>query len=215
MWYILSTCLILLQCKSGGDGWRGLQGGRSPFPLPFSQGPDQHFCCHQFCGFDICFVSCAHKGAKPISFCWPQPKEESRSSEILVVTFGSKRLVSDFSLKALESTDPDWHLPVEMFLALIGPLHALKLTSSNFTSLLHDGKQFYTCLISLTGYVQMSLESRGNIWLYLQALFLGPLSAVEARKLSERMLKFLMLKLVFIAAVSGPGMPDIALWVSW
>jgi hypothetical protein len=44
---------------------------------------------------------------------------------------------------------------------------------------------------------------------------LGPLSAIEAGKLSERMLKFLMLKLVFIAAVSGPGMPDVALWVTW
>lgn len=48
-----------------------------------------------------------------------------------------------------------------------------------------------------------------------KALFLGPLSAIEAGKLSERMLKFLMLKLVFIAAVSGPGMPDVALWVTW
>ena len=46
-------------------------------------------------------------------------------------------------------------------------------------------------------------------------MFLGPLSAIEAGKLSERMLKFLMLKLVFIAAVSGPDMPEIAMWVSW
>ena len=49
----------------------------------------------------------------------------------------------------------------------------------------------------------------------MQAMFLGPLSAIEAGKLSERMLKFLMLKLVFIAAVSGPDMPEIAVWVSW
>ncbi len=48
----------------------------------------------------------------------------------------------------------------------------------------------------------------------MQALFLGPLSAIEAGKLSERMLKFLMLKLVFIAAVSGPGMPAMSWRIS-
>ena len=46
-------------------------------------------------------------------------------------------------------------------------------------------------------------------------MFLGPLSAIEAGKLSERMLKFLMLKLVFVAAVCGPEMQDVAIWVSW
>lgn len=49
----------------------------------------------------------------------------------------------------------------------------------------------------------------------MQAMFLGPLTAIEAAKLSERMLKFLMLKLVFIAAVTGPGLPETVMWVSW
>ena len=48
-----------------------------------------------------------------------------------------------------------------------------------------------------------------------QEMFLGRLSMIEAGKLSERVLKFVMLKLVFMAAVSGPELPEIVMWVTW
>eukprot|EP00887_Chlorella_sp_A99_P007644 scaffold20.g7644.t1 len=48
-----------------------------------------------------------------------------------------------------------------------------------------------------------------------KALFLGSISVIEQAKLAERMLKFLLLKMVFLGTVVNPTMHDIGAWGLW
>lgn len=49
----------------------------------------------------------------------------------------------------------------------------------------------------------------------MQMLFLGQLTMLESAKLTERLAKFIMLKMVFIGAVSAPTRIEIVMWFSW
>ena len=49
----------------------------------------------------------------------------------------------------------------------------------------------------------------------MQVLFLGQLTMLESAKLTERLAKFIMLKMVFIGAVSAPTRIEIVMWFSW
>jgi hypothetical protein len=48
-----------------------------------------------------------------------------------------------------------------------------------------------------------------------QALFLGQLTATESGKLTDRLVRFLVLKVVFFGAVVTARAPDLTMWLSW
>lgn len=49
----------------------------------------------------------------------------------------------------------------------------------------------------------------------LQAIFLGQLSSREVSRLSERLLKFVVFKVVFCGALIIPDIYEIVLWLTW
>jgi hypothetical protein len=46
-------------------------------------------------------------------------------------------------------------------------------------------------------------------------VFLGQLTMVETAKLTERLARYVMLKLVFIGAVTTPTMAELVMWFTW
>lgn len=46
-------------------------------------------------------------------------------------------------------------------------------------------------------------------------VFLGQLTMIESAKLTERLAKFIMLKMVFIGAISAPTRIEMVMWFSW
>ena len=46
-------------------------------------------------------------------------------------------------------------------------------------------------------------------------VFLGQLTMLETAKLSERLAKFVMLKVVFLGAVAAPSRAEMVMWFSW
>lgn len=48
-----------------------------------------------------------------------------------------------------------------------------------------------------------------------QMVFLGQLTMVETAKLTERLARYVMLKLVFIGAVTTPTMAELVMWFTW
>ncbi len=46
-------------------------------------------------------------------------------------------------------------------------------------------------------------------------VFLGQLTMVETAKLTERLARYVMLKLVFIGAVTTPTMTELVMWFTW
>jgi autocrine motility factor receptor len=49
----------------------------------------------------------------------------------------------------------------------------------------------------------------------LQALFLGKLNQRELARLWERLLKFVLFKIVFVGAVVSPKVPELMVLISW
>ena len=49
----------------------------------------------------------------------------------------------------------------------------------------------------------------------VQVLFLGQLTMIESAKLTERLAKFIMLKMVFLGAISAPTRVQMVMWFSW
>ena len=49
----------------------------------------------------------------------------------------------------------------------------------------------------------------------MQLVFLGQLTMVETAKLTERLARYVMLKLVFIGAVTTPTMAELVMWFTW
>lgn len=52
-------------------------------------------------------------------------------------------------------------------------------------------------------------------WLGPQKLFLTRLSPRETSRLAERLIKFILFKVVFCGAVILPDLYEIMLWLSW
>ena len=50
---------------------------------------------------------------------------------------------------------------------------------------------------------------------HTQMLFLGQLTMLESAKLTERLTKFVMLKMVFLGAVTGSSRVEIVMWFTW
>ena len=48
-----------------------------------------------------------------------------------------------------------------------------------------------------------------------QMVFLGQLTMLETAKLTERLARYVMLKLVFIGAVTTPTMAELVMWFTW
>ena len=51
--------------------------------------------------------------------------------------------------------------------------------------------------------------------MHAQMVFLGQLTMVETAKLTERLARYVMLKLVFIGAVTTPTMAELVMWFTW
>ncbi|KAG2485748.1 hypothetical protein HYH03_015557 [Edaphochlamys debaryana] len=47
------------------------------------------------------------------------------------------------------------------------------------------------------------------------AVFLGPLSALESQRLTHRLVKYAVFKLVFVGSVITPDARDVAVWLAW
>ncbi|KFM24553.1 E3 ubiquitin protein ligase RIN2 [Auxenochlorella protothecoides] len=66
---------------------------------------------------------------------------------------------------------------------------------------------FFLCSLFLSTYALGALVTK--------ALFLGQLTILETTKLAERMLKFVMLKVVFLGAVVDPEPHELGTWLLW
>ena len=49
----------------------------------------------------------------------------------------------------------------------------------------------------------------------VQKLFLGQLRTMEQKKLNEKLVNFLLFKLMFVAAMLEHGIGHVALWTTW
>ena len=52
-------------------------------------------------------------------------------------------------------------------------------------------------------------------WRVVQLVFLGPLRALERKKLNERLVNYLLFKLLFVGAMLEHGVGGVTMWISW
>ena len=50
---------------------------------------------------------------------------------------------------------------------------------------------------------------------FAQFIFLGRLTAMEATKLTERLIRYVVFKVIFCGALIMPDIYDIVLWMAW
>lgn len=50
---------------------------------------------------------------------------------------------------------------------------------------------------------------------FVQFIFLGRLTAMEATKLTERLIRYVVFKVIFCGALILPDIYDIVLWMAW
>ncbi|KAK2078020.1 hypothetical protein QBZ16_003888 [Prototheca wickerhamii] len=106
---------------------------------------------------------------------------------------------------AADSLSRAWHEGVD-------PHVAFDNARTRSTEVLEEAIQsqlgfFFLCSLFLSTYALGALVTK--------ALFLGRLTIIESTKLAERMLKFVMLKVVFLGAVVNPEPHELGTWLLW
>ncbi|GAX79862.1 hypothetical protein CEUSTIGMA_g7302.t1 [Chlamydomonas eustigma] len=98
-------------------------------------------------------------------------------------------------------------------------LNEYKSNASNFESLASDLNSATSAIlrseISVFLLVQWCFSAYAVLALTTIAMFLGGLSTREATRLTERLIKYVIFKVVFCGALIAPDVYDIVLWMSW